>query len=210
MATLKKYLIKLGLAGLTALALVEKGRNLVAMLTGNATYITLAPKLPAIALACDALEAASKHVLFFGGRIAYDDKREKEKELRTLIVDLAQEVQVLSGGSKANILSAGFEVRKSAEPVTHLDQPQDLRARLTGYVGRVALDWEVVRGTRYYEVWMVMGDPITGTWQQVGTSGKSRFVVENLVPGTYYSFRVNAVGARTESIFSDLATLMAA
>jgi hypothetical protein len=156
------------------------------------------------------LEAASKHVLFFGGRIAYEDKHEKDTALRSLIVDLAQEVQVLSEGDRAKILSAGFEVRKSPEPINHLAQPQDLRARLTGYAGRVALDWEVVRGTRYYEVWMVMGDPITGTWQQVGTSGKSRFVVENLVPGTYYSFRVNAVGARTESIFSDLATLMAA
>lgn len=210
MATLKKYLIKLGLTGLVALALVEKGRNLVAMLTGNATYTSLAPKLPAITDACDELEAASKHVLFFGGKIAYEDKHKKDAALRALIVDLAQEVQVLSKGDKANILGAGFEVRKNPERINHLDQPQDLRARLTGYNGSVVLDWEVVRNARFYKLFMVVGDPITGTWQQVGTSGKSSFVVENLVPGTYYSFRVNAVGARTESILSDLATLMAA
>jgi hypothetical protein len=30
------------------------------------------------------------------------------------------------------------------------------------------------------------------------------------VPGTYYSFRVNAIGARAESPFSDITSLMAA
>ena len=40
MALIKKFLVKLGLAGLTSAALVEKGRNHVAMLDGNATYET--------------------------------------------------------------------------------------------------------------------------------------------------------------------------
>jgi len=196
--------------GLTAVALVEKGRNLVTMLTGNLTYTTLAPQLPVITEACDKLEDANKQVLFYGGKIAFDTKHEMEVGLRALIVDLAEQVQVLSGGDKAKILSAGFDVRKSPEPINSIGQPQDLRVRLTGFTGKVALDWGAVYGTKYYQVEMVEGDPITGTWKFAGASSKSRFTVENLEPGKYYSFRVSAVGARAASIKSDLATLMAA
>jgi hypothetical protein len=67
-----------------------------------------------------------------------------------------------------------------------------------------------VRGARYYQVWMIEGDPTQPGWQLVGVSTKSRHIVDNLVPGKFYSFRVNAVGARAESIYSDPATLMAA
>jgi hypothetical protein len=58
---------------------------------------------------------------------------------------------------------------------------------------------------------MTAGDPTLATgWELVGSTTKSRFTLEDLVPGKYYSFRVNAVGARTESTYSDNATLMAA
>ena len=130
--------------------------------------------------------------------------------VNAVLIELGQQVQVVSGGDKAKILSAGFEVRKQAEPINELQQPQDLRVKLTGFAGKVSLDWEVVRCAHYYQVWMTDGDPTKNTWVLVGSSTKSRFVAEDLVLGTYYSFRVNAVGARTTSIFSDHATLMAA
>ena len=210
MSTLKKFLVKLGLTGLTSTALVEKGRNHVTMMQGNPTYVTLATLLPPITTACDELERANLEVMFNGGKIAFEKKREKESNLNTLLIDLGQQVQVVSGGDKAKILSAGFEVRKPAEPINVLDQPQDLKARLTGFTGKVALDWKLVPGARYYQVWLCDGDPTKGTWVLAGVSTKSRHTVDNLVPGTFYSFRVNAVGARTESIYSDIATLMAA
>jgi hypothetical protein len=209
--SVKKYLLKMGLTGLTSTALVEKGRNHVAMLTGNIIYAVLAPLLVALTAACDALDEANQEVIFNGGKIAYDNKRNCEVTLRAQITNIGEQVQVISGGDKAKILSAGFEVRRSPEPITHLDQPQDLRARLTGYMGKVALDWNVVLGARYYKVFMTAGDPTLATgWELVGSTTKSRFTLEDLVPGKYYSFRVNAVGARTESTYSDNATLMAA
>lgn len=208
--TIKKFYVKLGLADITSNGLVLKGRNHVVMLTGNITYASLASSLPPITAACDALDAANQEVLFNGGKIAFEDRREKEVTLRGLLTTLGEQVQVISAGDKAKILSAGFEVRKTPEPITKLEQPQDLRARLSGFTGTVSLDWEVVPGTKYYQVWMCQGDPTTGTWEMVGVSGKSRHTVDNLTPGTFYSFRVNAVGARTESILSDTATLMAA
>lgn len=210
MSIIRKFFVKLGLAGLTSSALVEKGRNCVTMLTGNPVYPTLAAQLPGITTACDELDEANQQVLFNGGKIAYENKHAKETGLRDLLAGLGMQVQVISAGDKAKILSAGFEVRKTPEPITSINQPQDLRARLTGFSGMVALDWEVVHGAKYYQVWMCEGDPLTAKWELVGVSTKSRHTVDTLKPGTFYSFRVNAVGARAESIYSDAATLMAA
>ena len=210
MSILKKFFVKLGLAGLTSTGLVEKGRNNVTMLAGNLTYPTLQPQLPAITLACDELDAANQEVIFNGGKIAYEDRREKETAVRDLIVSLGEQVQVISAGDKAKILSAGFEVRRSPEPINKLEQPQDMRARLSGFSGTVLLDWEAVYGAHFYQVWMLEGDSLTGKWTLVGNTTKSRHTANDLTPGTNYSFRVNAVGARAESIYSDAATLMAA
>ena len=210
MLEFKKYLLKLGLAGLTSPALVEKGRNNVIMLQGNVTFPTLASLLPPLATACDELEAANLEVVWNGGKAAYTNKREKEYVVRSLITALGQQVQVISGGDRAKIESAGFEVRKTAEPITALAQPQDLKSHLTGFTGMVALDWKVVRGAHYYQVWMTDGDPNKGNWVLLGSSTKSRFTAENLVPGTVYTFRVNAVGTRAVSIYSDITSLMAA
>ena len=117
---------------------------------------------------------------------------------------------MISEGVEANILSAGFDVRKAPEPITTIGQPQDLRARLTGFSGTVGLDWDSVYGARYYQVWITDGDPTKGEWTLAGVTTKSRHTVDHLTPGTFYSFRVNAVGARAESVYSDTATLMAA
>jgi hypothetical protein len=210
MSIFKTYLIKLGLTGLTSSALVEKGRNIVTMLLGNLIYPTLQGELPGLTEACDKLDAANQEMLFNGGKIAAENKRELESALRIRITGLGQQVQVISGGDKAKIMSAGFEVRKNAEPITKLDQPQDLRSSLPGFSGLVDLDWEVVRGARYYQIWYTAGDPNTAEWILVGSTTKSRYTVEKLTPGTIYSFRVNAVGARAESPFSDITSLMAA
>lgn len=210
MASIKTYLLKLGLTGLTPTALVEKGRNHVTMLTDNPAYPTLQADLPAMTTACDELDAANQEMLFNGGKLALEDRREKEALLRNLIVGMAQRVQVISAGDKAAILSAGFDVRKTPEPITTIGQPQDLRARLTGFSGSVGLDWEAVHGARFYQVYMTDGDPTRGNWTLIGVTTKSRHTVDQLTPGTFYTFRVNAVGARAEGTYSDIATLMAA
>ena len=210
MATLKKFLLKLGLSGLTSTALVEKGRNHHTMLLDNPVYPTLQVELPGLEKACDDLDAANQAMMFNGGKIALQARRELEVALRGIITSLAQQVQVISEGVEANILSAGFDVRKAPEPITTIGQPQDLRARLTGFSGTVGLDWDSVYGARYYQVWITDGDPTKGEWTLAGVTTKSRHTVDHLTPGTFYSFRVNAVGARAESVYSDTATLMAA
>ncbi len=205
------FTVKLGLVGLTSAALVEKGRNTVTMLTGNATYATPTPTLAAITAACDKLEAANKEVLFNGGKVSFEAKRVAVVVLEALLKELAGYVQAISGGDKAKILSAGFDVRKSAEPVGTLPAPQDLIAHISELTGTIDLDWKRVGGTRIYQVFMTTGDPTLSTgWTKVAMGTKTRIAISNLKTGQFYSFRVNAVGVAGESAMSETAIAMAA
>ena len=124
-----KYILKMGLSRLTSVGLVEKGRNCVTMLTGNATFASLPGLLPALTTACDELEESNLEVIFHGGVINHDLKRVREKTLYNLLVGMAEQVQVISGGDKAKILSAGFEVRKQREPINSMEKPGKMRGR---------------------------------------------------------------------------------
>ena len=210
MAT-QKFLVKNGLDGLTSAALVTKGNNHVTMLTGNASYPTLQASLPAITTACDALAAANEKVLFFGGKIAHTEKRLAEHLVRGLLRSLAEQVQVISAGDLAKIESAGFEVRKKPEPITSLDTPTGMAARTGAFTGQVSLDWDVVEGARFYQVWMTEGDPtLEEGWKLVANITRTRYSANQLKQGKFYSFRVNAVGAHAESPMSEHASAMAA
>lgn len=208
---IRNFLVKIGLRGLTSTQKVDKGRNHVAMLTANATYPTLQAGLPEISTACDNLDESILEVLFNGGKIAFDRKNVREKELNELITYLGNQVQVLSFGDKSNILSAGFDVRRTASPIFTLDAPKGLRASISPFKGTIDLRWNPVHGTKVYELFMTAGDPNDEKgWVPTGVSTRCTRTVRNLETGTTYSFRVNAVGANAQSAFSSVAHSIAA
>jgi len=211
MSVIRKYLVNLGLRGLTATQKVDKGRNHVSMLTDNPDYPELQAGLPEITAACNDLEASIIEVQFNGGKIAYDRKNVREAELDELLTRLGQQVQVMSFGDKSKILSAGFQVRRRPSPITHMEAPQNLRAYISSYRGTIDLRWNAVAGSYIYQVFMTAGDPNAEEgWELVGVTSRISHRVDNLKSGQFYSFRVNAVGARAESPNSDVAQSMAA
>lgn len=211
MSVIRKFLVSLGLRGLTATQKVDKGRNHVTMLTGNSNYPELQAGLPEITDACNHLEESIIEVQFNGGKIAYDRKNVREADLDELITRLGQQVQVLSLGDKSRILSAGFQVRRRPSPINHMDAPQNLRAFISSFRGTIDLRWKGVPATRLYQVFMTAGDPnLEEGWVLVGVTSRISYRVANLKSGSYYSFRVNAVGARAESPNSDIAQSFAA
>lgn len=211
MGTVRSYLVNLGLRHLTATQKVDKGRNHVRLLTDNPNFPELQAGLPEISEACDLLEKSVQEVMFNGGKIAVDLKNRREEELVELLTHLGRRVQVLSFGDKSKILSAGFEVRRKPRPITHLEAPQNLRAKISSFRGTIDLRWNGVPNTRIYQVFMTAGDPNDESgWELVGVTSRISHRVDNLKSGQFYSFRVNAVGARAESPASDVAQSMAA
>ncbi len=189
--------VLLGLIGLTSKALVEKGRNCVDMLTGNAAFTLPAGFLASITTACNVLEQANEEVLFFGGKVNYEAKRVAEGVLSDLIRELAGYVQAQSGGDATLILSAGFNYRKKAGPVEKLAQVANLRSEATKFQGTADLRWNVVRSAQNYLVMRNAVNPDQeDAWELVGYTSRASLVVTSLDSAKYYWFRVQAIGRK--------------
>lgn len=211
MATQANYTVRLGFTGATATTLVGMGRNHVTMLTGNAAFPTPQPALASITAACDALDVANQAYDFNRGKLEKDARDEAFVVLKGLIKELGGYVQSLCQGQKDLILSAGFNVRKRNEPIGELPAPQNVRALVTVYPGRLEVRWDAVKGRSMYQLWMTSGDPLdAGRWSLLLQSSKNRHVIEDLVSNTVYTFRVTALGAAGASPVSDIASAKAA
>lgn len=211
MATPASYYVKLGFTRATSTSLVEKGRNNVTMLTGNATYPTPVPALTLITNACNKLDAANQAYQFNRGKLEKEARDVAFVELKELLKELGGYVQTTSQGDKDKILSAGFDVRKRPFPVGQLQAPQNVRALVTPYAGRLDVRWDGVRGRNMYELSYTAGDPNLSTgWSLLALTSKNRFTAEGLTSNTVYSFRVVAIGAAGASPVSDAASAKAA
>ncbi|MEO8066968.1 MAG: fibronectin type III domain-containing protein [Flavobacteriales bacterium] len=203
--------VRLGTTGITPTALVEKGRNNVTMLTGNAAFPTPTPTLAAITAAYDALDTANQ---------AYDFNRGKaEKEARDAAFATAMEqmrelagyVQAHCNNDKELIISSGFDVRRLSQPIGPLPAPANVRALVTSYPGRLELRWNGVRGRIIYGAEITDTDPLNaGGWAPLAQTSKNRYTVEGLKSNTVYSFRITTIGSDGASPVSDIATAKAA
>ena len=205
------YTVRLGFSGVNPGALVEKGRNHVVMLTGNVTYPTPAPTLVAITAACDALDLANQAYEFNRGKLEKQTRDSAFLVLKDLIRELGGYVQSKCNGDKDLILSAGFDVRRSNDPIGQLPAPQNMRAIVTPYPGRLEVRWKGVRGRLMYQLYITHKDPLDPTgWTLLLQSSKNRHTVDGLESNTVYTFRAVALGAAGASPLSDIASAKAA
>ncbi|MBK8614626.1 MAG: fibronectin type III domain-containing protein [Flavobacteriales bacterium] len=204
-----QYTVKLGFSRITSSALVEKGRNCVKMLTGNPAFTTPVPTLASITAACNALDAANQAYDFTRSRLDKEARATGFAALKLMIKELGGYVTALSAADKDLILSAGFEVEKSRQPIGKLPAPVDVRADVTLYPGRIDVRWKGVAGRSFYI--LEMREDVDGAqWEQVLLTTKNRYTAEGLTSNSLYSFRVTAMGAAGASPVSDFASAKAA
>lgn len=187
----------MGLTDLSDSALVNKGRTCYEMCQGNPHFVFPDGFLEQLKQACDALAALQEHVVFHGGILAHQQKREAAAALAGHIRTLAGSVSAQSMGDASKILSAGFELRRKASPVDALGLVQNLRPVLTSFTGEVNIRWERVPHATNYQIFANATDPEDpSAWQLVGFTSKSRYTVEALESGRFYWFRVQALGRK--------------
>lgn len=205
-----KTKIKLGLIGLKPSDLVAKSIEIETKMDGNPLFTNPIPALTDLTAAREELESRITAAAM-GDRGAISLRKDQEQVLKTLLRKLANYVQLMSN-SESDILSSGFSLRRKAESITHLSRPTALEARRSDAEGEVLLNWKAVRGSQHYIVEISTKDPIAGgaEWIHSGYTARSVHVVANLNPGSYYWFRVRALGSVGQSPFSDPAMIMAA
>lgn len=203
--------IKIGLTGLKPESLVTKATNIVEKMTDNPNFVTPTPTLAEVSQAADdlltAINAASN-----GDRFAILERNTKEGIMKQMIRDLAAYVSGVGSGDGDIIASSGFELQRLPEPSGPVTQPVDFVAMRDVHPGSVKLNWRAVRGARVYIVEVTTTDPANDNpnWIQALMTSKSRAVIDNLNIGTYYWYRVKAVGSSNMSIWSDVSLVWAA
>ncbi len=188
--------IKLALDTLSVPVKIQKSRQIVAALTGNANFSAVpAPNLSALTAATNALETAANDAAAADNAAVakHTTQNTRERELDGLLTQMGNLIENLSGGDAAKIQSAGMDVRAAAAPLGDLGRIQNLQASVGDNDGEVDLDWDNLRGASAYQIEMASsGD---GPWQLIQTAVKSKASVPNLTSGTKYWFHVAAVGA---------------
>ena len=203
-----QYTVKLGISSLSAPVLLQKGRTVAEMLLGNAGYPTLQAQVPALDTLCDELEAANNEVLFNSGKLTQEAKRLAEVALRKALKDFAGFVQGISGGDKALILSAGFDVKRRPAPLPVPEAPADLVVQRSLVQGNLKVKWSRVYGSKLSYLEMV--EEGSAEWKRILTTTRSSHVMTNLNTGKEYSFRVQVVTSSGISPMSEVVTNIAA
>lgn len=202
--------LKMGLSNLSPEKLAQKAMNIETKMGGNPHFPEPVPDLASLAAARVELSEWTEKAQF-GDRLAISTRRTKQKALADLIRSLAHYVSLTANGDEDIILSSGFEIRRKSEPIPPVGVPQALTAKRSTKSGVIELAWNAPVGSVSYVVEMTTQDPAaTGSeFTYLGTAHRSKFTVTNLAPGTYYWFRVKAIGRGSESGFSDPAMIMA-
>ncbi|MFZ1688017.1 MAG: fibronectin type III domain-containing protein [Flavobacteriales bacterium] len=209
------YIVKPGISRVTATALVEKGRNIVTMMTGNPAFLAPAPTpnptLAEFTAGLDKLDTAQRSYGFNRGKLEKEARDIAFEEMKVLFHTMGGYVQLASNGLKDIILSAGFDVTASPTPVLIPNAPQGVRAEATRARKQILVRWGASKGRRMYNVYQTVGDPTLETgWELIAVTGKTRHMATELDSFQTYSYRIIAVGTYAKSIPSDAASAIAA
>ena len=121
--------IKTSFATYTDAQVVLQAQNIVAGLTGNASFPTPEPTLETVSTAItaftDALEAARE-----GSRTLITIKNTRRAELEALLRTLGAYVTLAANGDKAKLQSSLFPLAKDGEPTPPIAAPQNLVMQL--------------------------------------------------------------------------------
>lgn len=165
-------------------------RNVLAHLTGNATFPTPDVPLPEAKTAVDTLEAAYLAAKD-GSHTAISAMHADEEAADNLFRTLAAYVDRIAAGDETAILSSGFHVSKQSTSV----QKPELAAQDGDNSGSVWLVARAVDKSGAY-IWQMAKDAIPDTeegWITVGHSTQSYFQVTGLTVACKYYFRVTAI-----------------
>lgn len=203
--------VKLNLRDLTIPLKVQKFRQIIIAMTGNANFTTPDPTLAALTTATDTLEA--KYIAAQAARTTAKELTDlqdaAERTADGLLTSEASYVQNKSGGDPAKIQSAGMDVRDPAEPIGDLPAPGDISATEGDHDGEVDLHWNRVKGAKSYMVQRTTTPTDAPSWGNPVISTKSKATVAGLVTGTKYYFRVAGIGAAGQGAWSELASKVA-
>jgi hypothetical protein len=202
--------LKLGIAKLNSADLIFYCISIQNKMKSNAHLPNPTPSLTQIDAKCESLKELDIQGQS-GDRTAIVGRNAAAEQLKKLLRTLSLYIALVADGNGVVILSSGYEISREPSPPAPLSKPAALLAKRSDREGQVKLKWVPVRNAVNCQIEITTTEPTDSQakWESVGVTSKSKFVVEDLTPGTYYWFRIKAFGRRHESPYSKPALTMA-
>jgi hypothetical protein len=109
-------------------------------------------------------------------------------------------VAIVSNGNPTLIMGGGLAVRKAPSPVGSLAPPQNLACELSNVAGRMIVTWDASGQALGY---IVQRAAITADqperdypWESLPVCSKRKLILDDLIHGQRYAFRVAAIGGK--------------
>jgi hypothetical protein len=197
--------VVLNVNGLTVLAQIAKGADVITKSTSNpnvpgnadelADLVTAQADLVAANTACEAARTDAK------AKTAA--RAEALAAWRGKLKALAAKTEDITGGIEAAVLSAGFELKSEPTPPQPLEAPLLVQAATNGTPGLTKLRWQPVAGAVSYLV-ETCADPMTPDgWEQIDTPTRAACTVPGAEPGKARWYRVAGVNVLGQGPWSD-------
>lgn len=203
--TLKNIaLVKVGVTKMSVPAKIQFTRQIVLDMTNNPNFAAPSPDLTTLSDAAAALEAAYNAALQAraNAKAQTSVMGQKSAVLDSLLMQEASYVQNSSGGDKAKIESAGFDVRDTPTPIGQLPAPAEPKAAVSQNAGMILLSWKRVHGAKSYLIERAV-DANQLEWAAATASTKTKAVVNTMTSGLRYWFRVAGVGSAGQGAWSE-------
>lgn len=203
--------VKIALSRLSIPAKIQKLRQIITAMTGNANFTTPSPTLASITTLINDLETKfnTAQTARTTAQQMTDLQDLAEKALDAAMTLLVSYAENVTGGDGAKLQSGGFDLRDPSAPIGDLPAPANLIATIGDNDGEIDLDWDSVRGAGSYVVERSADPPTATSWQMIKTFKPSKGTISGLTSGTKNWFRVAAVGTAGQSPWSDPATKIA-
>jgi hypothetical protein len=198
-------LIKVGVTKMSVPAKIQFTRQIVLDMSNNPNFAAPSPELDTLSEAAAALELAYNSALQAraNAKTQTSIMGQKSATLDLLLMQEASYVQNSSGGDKAKIESAGFDVRDTPTPIGQLPPPAEPKAVPSAHSGSINLSWKKVRGAKSYLIERALDSNQPLEWAVATMSTKTKVLVNTMTSGLRYWFRVAAVGSAGPGAWSE-------
>jgi len=176
--------VKMDISKLDPPKKIQKGKEIVAKMTGNKNFPTPNPDLKTVSICINDFEISYENALD-GGHTLKQLMYSKEKQFDLIIVQLAGYVESVAAGDEQKILSSGFEVRKFTP---HSIQTDVVKAgNLPGEVivkAMLAPDDKNILHEWQYCIDVLPADNTVAGWIGLKPTTKANITISNLVSGS--------------------------
>lgn len=199
---MKKVKIVTSFMRLAQTKLLQKAQMILQCMTGNANFPTPTPDLETLG---GVISAYAQVLANPGSKANTALKNQLRSTLIALLNQLALYVQMNGNNDETILLSSGYSLGKTKQPVGVLAKASNFKA-IPLYNCMIKLSNDKIFGADSYSYEYITAPVADDSVWTIVNSTKASTVITNLTSGRQYAFRVAGIGANPTIIYSDVIT----